>query len=255
MNKRIRSLLVIFLVLTAFVLSGNAQAQQPQRSIVKIAGDLYRFQNNTHYSVFLVTRDGIIATDPINPGAAQWLKSEIDRRFGKPVKYVIYSHHHADHVSGGALFADTATFVAHEKTKSAILAGQRQGFPPRIAAMDANGNGAIEREEGRGRFLANFDRIDTDKDGAITAAEFAALRGGNITLPNVLLSDRMTIELGGQIVELTYVGRNHSDNSIVMRFPKERTLFAVDFITVKRLPFRNLGDSYLPDWIDSLKKV
>ena len=65
----------------------------------------------------------------------------------------------------------------------------------------------------------------------------------------------MTVELGGQTVELTYVGRNHSDNSIVMRFPKERTLFAVDFITVKRLPFRNLRDSYLPDWIDSLKNV
>jgi len=255
MNNRIRSLLAIFIVLTAFVLSGNAQAQQPQRSIVKIAGDLYRFQNNTHYSVFLVTRDGIIATDPINAGAAQWLKSEIDRRFGQPVKYVIYSHHHADHVSGGAMFADTAIFVAHEKTKSAILAGQRQGFPPPITAMDANSNGAIEREEGRGRLLANFDRIDTDKNGIITVAEFAAQRGGNITLPNVLFSDRMTIELGGQTVELTYVGRNHSDNSLVIRFPKERTLFAVDFITVKRLPFRNLRDSYLPDWVDSLKKV
>jgi glyoxylase-like metal-dependent hydrolase (beta-lactamase superfamily II) len=255
MNKRIRSLLAVFIVLTAFVLSGNAHAQKAQRSIVKIAGDLYRFQNDTHYSVFLVTSEGIIATDPINTGAARWLKSEIDRRFGLPVKYVIYSHHHADHVSGGSVFADTAIFVAHEKTKSAIQAGQRQGFPPPITAMDANGNGAIEREEGRGRLLANFDRIDTDKNGIITVAEFTALRGGNITLPNVLFSDRMTIELGSQIIELTYVGRNHSDNSIVMRFPKERVLFAVDFVTVKRLPFRNLRDSYLPDWIESLKKV
>jgi glyoxylase-like metal-dependent hydrolase (beta-lactamase superfamily II) len=255
MNKRIWSLLVIFVTLTVFFLSGNARAQEARRSIVKIAGDLYRFQNNTHFSVFLVTREGIIATDPINAGAAQWLKAEIDRRFSRPVKYVIYSHHHPDHVSGGSVFADTAIFVAHEKTKPAILAGQRQGFPPPIAAMDANGNGAIEREEGRGRLLANFDRIDTDKNGIITVAEFAAQRGGNITLPNVLFSDRMTIELGGRIVELTYVGRNHSDNSIVMRFPKERTLFAVDFITVKRLPFRNLGDSFLPDWIDSLKNV
>jgi glyoxylase-like metal-dependent hydrolase (beta-lactamase superfamily II) len=255
MNKRIPSLFAIFITLTAFVLSGNAQAQQAQRSIVKITGDLYRFQNNTHYSVFLVTNEGIIATDPINAGAAQWLKSEIGERFGRPVKYVIYSHHHPDHISGGSVFADTAIFVAHEKAKRAILAGQRQGFPPPVAAMDSNGNGAIEREEGRGRLLANFDRIDTNKNGIITVAEFAAQRGGNITLPTVLFSDRMRIELGGQIVELAYLGRNHSDNSIVMRFPKERTLFAVDFITVKRLPFRNLRDSYLPDWIDSLKNV
>ena len=36
------------------------------REIVQVADDLYRFRNNNHYAVFLVTPDGIIATDPIN---------------------------------------------------------------------------------------------------------------------------------------------------------------------------------------------
>ena len=49
----------------------------PKRSIKKIAGDLYRFQNNFHFSVFFVTPDGIIATDPINKGAAQWLNHNL----------------------------------------------------------------------------------------------------------------------------------------------------------------------------------
>tara|TARA_B100000676_G_C17443166_1_gene515198 strand:- start:284 stop:535 length:252 start_codon:yes stop_codon:yes gene_type:complete len=65
----------------------------------------------------------------------------------------------------------------------------------------------------------------------------------------------MPLELGGKPVELIHTGRNHSDNSIVMLFPDERTLFAVDFLSVKRLPFRNLSDSYYPDWIDSLRRV
>ena len=43
----------------------------------------------------------------------------------------------------------------------------------------------------------------------------------------------MTIELGGKTVELRYLGKNHSDNMIVMNFPAERTLYAVDFIPVK----------------------
>jgi len=51
------------------------------------------------------------------------------------------------------------------------------------------------------------------------------------------------------------VGRGHSDNSIVMNFPDERTLFAVDFISVKRLPYMTLTDAYFPDWIDAVKKV
>ena len=65
----------------------------------------------------------------------------------------------------------------------------------------------------------------------------------------------MTVELGGKTVELSHVGRNHSNNSVVMRFPAERALFAVDFIPVKGVAFRNLPDAYIPDWMESLKRV
>jgi glyoxylase-like metal-dependent hydrolase (beta-lactamase superfamily II) len=93
-----------------------------QRAISRIAGDLYRFQNQFHYSVFLVTPDGIIATDPIDAEAARWLKQALAERFpGKPVRYLVYSHSHADHVSGGEVFADTATVVAHDNARARIL--------------------------------------------------------------------------------------------------------------------------------------
>ena len=42
---------------------------------------------------------------------------------------------------------------------------------------------------------------------------------------------------------------------IVMRFPAERALFAVDFISVKRLPYRDLSDAYFPDWIAAIRRV
>ena len=45
-------------------------AQDAKRAITQIAGDLYRFQNNFHFSVFLVTPAGVIATDPISTEAA-----------------------------------------------------------------------------------------------------------------------------------------------------------------------------------------
>ena len=74
-------------------------------------------------------------------------------------------------------------------------------------------------------------------------------------IPHVSFSDRMTIELGGTEVELSYVGRNHSDNSIVVRFPRERVLFAVDFIPVETVAFRDFHDGYIEEWIDSLGRV
>lgn len=192
------------LTLTLFlaVLATAASAQDVKREITNIAGDLYRFQNNFHFSVFLVTGDGIIATDPINAAAAEWLKAELAQRFGQPVRYLVYSHDHADHISGGEVFADTAVVVAHENAKSAII--------------------------GEGRPTA---------------------------VPGVTFRDSLTIELGGKTVELTYLGKNHSDNSIVLRFPEERALFAVDFIPVRSVAFRDFPDAYIPEWIDSLKAV
>jgi len=181
-----------------------ARAQDaPKREIVQISGDLYRFKNNFHYSVFLVTPEGVIATDPINADAARWLKSEIASRFGKKVRYVIYSHDHADHSSGGEVFAaDGAIVIAHEKAKRAILGEKRP-----------------------------------------------------TAVPQITFKKRMTLELGGKTVELRYLGKNHSDNMIVMRFPEERTLFAVDFIPVNSVAFKDFPDAYIPEWIKSLIRV
>ena len=71
--------------LAATLLAPNVLHAQATRAITHIAGDLYRFQNNSHYSVFLVTPDGVIATDPINAEAATWLKAEFAKRFNQPV--------------------------------------------------------------------------------------------------------------------------------------------------------------------------
>ena len=107
----LRFFIVILLFLAAL---GSAWAQgEPQRAIEHVAGNLYRFQNNFHYGVFLVGDDGVLLVDPINEEAARWVKGEIKARFGKDVILVAYSHNHADHVSGGQVFADTAEFLAH----------------------------------------------------------------------------------------------------------------------------------------------
>jgi glyoxylase-like metal-dependent hydrolase (beta-lactamase superfamily II) len=176
--------------------------EPPTRAIERIAGGLYRFQNAFHYSVFLVTRQGIIATDPINVEAALWLKGELTRRFGEPVRYLIYSHGHPDHISGGEVFADTAVVIAHENAKAEIM---RAGVPTAV--------------------------------------------------PQFTFTDRLTIELGGKSVELSYLGRNHSDSSIVMRFPDERAVFAVDFVAVERLPYRDFPESFLDEWPQSLRAL
>lgn len=194
--------LLLSMALAAFPPRLQAAPKPPKRSIKKITGDLYRFQNNFHFAVFLVTPKGIVVTDPINKGAAAWLKGELKKRFNKPVKYLIFSHDHQDHISGGEVFADTATVIAHENAKSDIIGEKRP-----------------------------------------------------TAVPDITFSDKMTLSFGGKEIELIHVGKGHSDNMIVMRFPAERTLYACDFITVNRVGFKTLSDSYFPEWIDAIKVV
>ena len=114
----IRVLIVSLLVVTGLASTSAAQNAAPAaapvpRGIVNITGQLYRAQNNNHYTVFLVTPDGIIMSDPINRDFSRWLKQELATRFRVPVRYVLYTHHDWDHASGGAVWADTAEFIAH----------------------------------------------------------------------------------------------------------------------------------------------
>ncbi len=136
--RMIRSVLVLF-SLVAVTAAPAAAQQAPPRGIVNVTGQLYRAQNNNHYTVFLVTPDGIIMSDPINRDFARWLKAEIATRFRVPVRYVLYTHRDWDHASGGVVFADTAEFVGHRNMLAALA--PPAGNPPLPAdavQMDAN---------------------------------------------------------------------------------------------------------------------
>jgi glyoxylase-like metal-dependent hydrolase (beta-lactamase superfamily II) len=82
---------------------------------VEIAPGLYSYSGSAR-NIFMVTPEGVIATDPLTTRDAKALREEIRKVTDKPVKYVVYSHNHWDHVRGGQIFKDEgAKFIAHEK--------------------------------------------------------------------------------------------------------------------------------------------
>jgi len=186
----------------------SAAAQQPPMFETRMLTDnafLFRYQ--FHQSLFVVTPEGVIATDPIaymRRQAASTYLAEIRKITQAPIKYLVYSHHHFDHIWGGKPFKDAgATVLAHRNAK---------------------------------------ERLE-------------ALRNPDVVVPDEAVDDFRAIELGGVRVELHYTGRNHSDNSLVVLLPKDKLAFAVDFVGVESVGFRNLPDSYFPDWFDSLDRV
>lgn len=112
--------------------AGSAMAQDIKRSITKVAGDVYRFQNNFHYSLVTVTDAGVVIVDPIHPDAATWLKANLSQITDKPITHLIYSHSHGDHASGGVVYqGGGATVIAHDNAPDAI-----DGVKPDIRFAD-----------------------------------------------------------------------------------------------------------------------
>ncbi len=186
------------------------QAERPAIAVTKVAGtdNIYVFRNGGHQSIFIVTADGVIATDPVaygKPAGGQAYVDEIRKITDKPIKYVIYSHHHYDHVAGGKALKDAgATFIAHRRAKERL----------------------------------------------------AQLQDPHTVIPDEVVGDEgRTITLGGTALELSYLGLNHSDTTLVMRLPKEKLIFVVDTIPVGTFPGRGMIDFHPIETEGFIKKV
>jgi glyoxylase-like metal-dependent hydrolase (beta-lactamase superfamily II) len=202
---------VVAAALLALGLNAGAQAPaRPQIATTKVAGtdNVYVFRNGGHQSMFIVTSDGVIATDPVGygrpTGGANYL-AEIRKITDKPVKYMIYSHHHFDHIAGGRAFKEAgATFIAHHRAA---------------------------------------DRLEILKDP-------------HTVLPDEVVYDRgRTIRLGDTRLELSYLGLNHSDSTLVMRLPKEKIIFVVDTLPVGQVPGRGMIDFHPLETESFIKSV
>src|SRR5882724_6794083 len=212
MSKYQFALLAGAAALTAALLATPALTQQPPPppfATTKVEGtdNVYIFRNGNHQAMFIVTPDGVIATDPVaygRPTGGQQYIDEIKKVTQAPIRYLIYSHHHFDHIAGGKAFKDAgATIVAHKRAK---------------------------------------ERLEVLKDP-------------HTPLPDETVDASRTITLGDTTLELSYIGLNHSDSTLVMRLPKQKVLFAVDFLPVGSVPGRGMLDFCPLEAEDSIKKV
>ena len=104
----------------------GAAPQRPQIETRKVDGtdNVYIFRNGNHQAMFVVTKEGVIATDPVaygRPQGGEQYVAEIRKITQAPIKYLVYSHHHYDHIAGGKAFKDAgATIVAHRRAKQRL---------------------------------------------------------------------------------------------------------------------------------------
>ena len=241
----------------------------PVLDISHISGDAYRATVDNHGTVFLVTSEGIVLADPISPGFAAWLKEQFDERFGVPVRYVVYSHFHWDHASGGEVFEETARFVGHANMLSHLamppdsttledVVGQ---YEP-VAALDSDGDGVVaesETPEDLQRFYGStqsqFGGFDANGDGVLSGAEIVRGPVSFVRPPDITYTDEIEIRLGGKRVRLTWTGEmNHSRDSSIITFPDDDVMMVVDYISFGRLPNREMDyeNGLFEEWMTAI---
>lgn len=110
---------------------GGRGAPQPQ-AIQKVKPDLYMVSGAGGNSTFLVTGEGVILVDGKLPGEENYnnLMALIKGATDKPVKYMIVTHHHADHTGNNQRFLDAGVqIIATENLKKNLVTYEQNPKP------------------------------------------------------------------------------------------------------------------------------
>jgi quinoprotein relay system zinc metallohydrolase 2 len=160
---------------------------------------------------FVVGRDAVAVTDAggsLSDGRR--LRASIRRVTPLPIRYVLMSHVHPDHVFGaGAFGADHPTYVGHAALPGA-LAARWEYYRTRTEAV------------------LGQDTV------------------GPVVMPTMLVKDHAELDLGGRVLELTAHATAHTDCDLSAFDRESSTLIAADLLFVRRIPSL---DGSLKGWL------
>lgn len=178
---------------------------------------------------FVVTDDGVVVFDALGTPSLGWaLLQKIREQTSKPVRYVVLSHYHADHIYGLQAFRDhtSAVIIAQEHasdyTRNEETADERAG----------------QRLEQRRSVLAPW--IDETT---------------RVVPPDIRIAQRATIDLADRHFLLLFAGPAHSSSDTMMFVEPGGVLFAGDIVQNGRVPFMNSDDVDTRQWLKSLEEV
>jgi quinoprotein relay system zinc metallohydrolase 2 len=175
--------------------------------------------NDAIANIGFVLGDDTVAV--IDPGGSaregRELRAAIRARTDRPIRYVILTHVHPDHIFGAAAFlGDHPDFVGHAQLPGALA--QRGGY-----------------------YLRRLREALGD-----------ATESSEIVTPTLLVSDRLELDLGGRRLILRAHGPAHTDNDLTIFDDKTRTLWLSDLLFVDRLP---IVDGSLVGWLGELDRL
>lgn len=186
------------------------------------------------------------------PAAASDLLKAAERITGKPVQYVVNSHHHGDHTFGNQVFIG-AQIIATTKI--------RQQCIDRNTKMVEELKGSLSQlEETLRAFEAKIDDVTDERrkqqmreEVACDRHFVAAIPSIEIVLPAITFDEKLTIHGSKRSVELLTYGGGHTPSDLIMLLQEEKILFAGDL--VQQQTHTMLKDGNPEEWVQILNKI
>jgi glyoxylase-like metal-dependent hydrolase (beta-lactamase superfamily II) len=145
----------------------------------------------------------------------------------------------------GVIVVDAPPTIGHNLLRAITEVTQARNVPNRVTHLVYSHSHADHIGA-----AAIFDGAVTRIAHAETKRLLHAARDPNRPLPTVTFDDRYELRVGGERLELSYHGPNHSPDNIFISVPSAATLMVVDVIFPGWVPFKNLAESQdIPAWI------
>jgi len=203
-------------------------------------------------SAVIVNQDDVLIVDShISPESGRAMLQELKAITDKPVRFLVNTHFHYDHVNGNQAFSPAVDVIGHEFTRRKLTPAilEKGMFADLLKGMPK------QLDDLRARAAAEADaaaKARLDQQLRVQTAFGASLKELKVTPPNVTVDDRLTLFRGDREIRLLYLGHGHTAGDLVVFLPKERVLCSGDLLVNG---VANLIDGFVDEWPDALEKL
>ena len=187
-----------------------------------LSGGVYALYGRGGNVGFFVGPDAVVVVDSqfkdIAPGIVAQIRSVTDR----PIKYLVNTHHHGDHVGGNEVFKTFAVIIAQDNVRQRMLASPQhilKEYPKELEEAKKAGNAEDVK------FL----------EEAIAWAQKVKVE--EIAAPVVTFDSELRIHVGGETIEVWHTPPAHTDGDSVVYFTKAKVLHMGDDFFNRMVPF------------------
>ena len=197
--------------------------------------------------------DGVFIIDSQFPDASEDILNRIKSLSKKPVKILINTHHHEDHVGGNInLTAEGALLFSHEKARARMLTpyveAGRKNYQNKIDSILKLSGNKISSVENKKMAIKDAEKITGTLEDNINAPDGL--------FPVVSFSNDLKFNFNGDKIIAVHVPKAHTDGDLIIYFSKSNVIHTGDAFVSNTYPYIDTNNNgSLQGYLTGLKKI